>query len=371
MRDKNFRRTNTIERGRGRASAFLRDEIAEEIITARIDALEPARYTECIDSMGDAFAEEPLADWERELLGWDDEDEADEPVLSESVLVATVDYDGDLDAHEDYLSAGDLDLPEWRMAEAAYDYAYDHAADVEFTYADDLEFEDERFDNTAWLPLVTLYDPTGAREDCYDVFGGDGFIVEGPSYGGRPEGRKQDRDEWTVASLARAWDVETSVMIAMLGDYTLANETGLTASSRVPMHVIAERMEGEVFHGSSETVTVMQVFSWLLLGYTGKPGSRYGARTPDAKQRRGEEEYAYRQERLASQWREVALTSECDHGCKVEVNGLDQSRVVHYSGYGCPMASTNPWGEGRLLGGYPRPITRPGAPRPGRNPFHA
>lgn len=333
-----------------------------------------AQLTKALTAMStqvEPWGGDVLADWEYDLMGLRDEtgvtyEEYVAEFVKRNANEPVVVWSSEVDLEHERMLAEEEEQERLRR-EAEYDAEYGGYPD----------------DESAWLPLVTLYDPTGVYEDCYDVFGGDGFIVEGPSRADRPS-TKTSRDEWTVTSLARAWDVETSIMLAMLQDTALGNQSGLTASSRVPMHVISDQMASTIFGGPTQRYqrSVMWVWNALMMGYTDTPANRRmgtAARKPDAKRLKGEEEYAYRMGRLAEQWREVALTSECDSGCKVEVNGLDQSRVVHYSGYGCTQATTDPWGEplrarpaGTMAtsrGTRPYWGPRPGAPRPGSNPF--
>jgi hypothetical protein len=311
--------------------------------------------------------EEPMADWEYDLMGY------------EAKCGVT---------HDEYLAEHDrrqADGPTLRWTSDEPPAMTDWDDVPEYGDPADVYDEDEDLDEgdaSAWCPVVPLYDPTGksGREDAYSIFGGDGFIVEGgQSFGGRPEGRKTDRDEWTVTSLARAWDVETSVMLSYLRDETLGNQSEVTPSSRVPMHVISDRMERERFWPAyAVDRTKMWVFSRMLLAHD--------SRRPDTKQQRGEEEYGYRLLRQSQDWREVAITDECRFGCKVMRNGLGEIKVVHSSVYGCDHPKAlNPWGQKTVVAQPPAPRPantmttprgprpywgpRPGAPRPGNNPF--
>lgn len=314
--------------------------------------------------------EDPMVAWEYEVMGYEarcgvthDEylaeyrrRQADGPILR---------WDSDeppaMTEWDDEPECGDPAEMDWDD----YDPWYEQEL---IDWDDEDEFDEG--DASAWLPVVPIYDPTGksGREDAYSIFGGDGFIVEGASFGGRPEGTKTERDEWTVASLARAWDVDTSVMLDYLGDETLGNQAGLTPSSRVPMHVIAEQMERKTFIVTPQGTerSCMWVFGRMLLAHN--------PRKADAKQRRGQERHESNKRWLRDRWTEHAITDECAYGCKVMVNGLGQTKVVHYSGYGCDKGvtvSAQPVGANTMAtprGSRPYWGPRPGAPRPG-NPF--
>lgn len=97
--------------------------------------------------------------------------------------------------------------------------------------------EQERYDRAMGYEHDGMIPGPLSLDEAYEVFGGEDFIIEG-QVAREPRARKADRDEWTVARLARAWDCESADMIRALctgGEYVTS------ASAKVPMHTVVRK----------------------------------------------------------------------------------------------------------------------------------